>query len=432
MKIKKVLIITYDFPPRPTVGSLRLKGLAKYLPEFKWEPTILTATLPSMPDKKFRVIETQYPGDATEILIKKIHLQSNKEFQKRVKILLSMRDNAFTNKIIYFIKGFLAYPDNQKYWYNSAIKKGGDILSKEKFDIILSSSAPVTSHLIAKKLKTKYNLPWIADLRDLWTQNHHYSYGILRKWFEKRLEIHTLLYADGLVTVSKPLSETLKTLHIKKSIFIILNGFDPDDVNVNINMVVPLTKKFTITYTGALYQGKRDPELLLKAIRELIDENIIKSGNIRINFFGPTQYWLTQEIKKHRLEEVVKQYGTVPREIALKKQRESQILLLLNWNNTREQGVYTSKLFEYLAAKRPILAIGGPKGVVSELLEKTCTGIHLSSDLIILKKILMKYYKEYKMYGEASYFGKKKEIEKYSQYTMAKKFAKVLNKYINI
>lgn len=430
MKIKKVLIITYDFPPRPAAGSLRLKGLTKYLPEFKWEPTILTATLPSMPNNKFRVIETQYPGDATEILIKKIHLQSNKEFQKRVKILLSMRKNAFTNKIIYFIKGFLAYPDDQKYWYNFAIKKGSNILRKEKFDIIISSSAPVTSHLIAKKLKIQYNLPWIADLRDLWTQNHYYPYGILRKWFEKRLEIHTLLYADGLVTVSKPLAETLKTLHIKKSIFTILNGFDSDDVNVN--MVVSLTKKFTITYTGALYQGKRDPELLLIAVKELIDESIIKSDNIRVNFFGPTQYWLTQEIKKYRLEEVFKQYGTVPREIALKKQRESQILLLLNWNNTREQGVYTSKLFEYLAAKRPILAIGGPKGVVSELLEKTCTGIHLPSDLIILKKILMKYYKEYKMYGEALYFGKKKEIEKYSQYTMAKKFAKVLNKYITI
>jgi len=393
-------------------------------------PTILTATLPSMPDKKFRVIETQYPGDATEIFLKKLHLQSNKEFQKQVKISLSMRENTFRNKIINFIKGFLAYPDNRKYWYNFAIKKGEDILSKEKFDIILSSSAPVTSHLIAKKLKIKYNLPWVADLRDLWTQNHYYQYGLLRKILERRLEVKTLDYADGLVTVSKPLAETLKTLHIKKSIFPILNGFDPDDVNAN--MVVSLTKKFTIAYTGLLYQGKRDPEILLKAVRELIDENMIKSNNIRINFFGPIQHWLTQEIKKYRLEEVFKQHGKVPREIVLKKQRESQILLLLNWNNSREQGVYTSKLFEYLAAKRPILAIGGSKGVVSELLEKTCTGIHFSSDLAMLKKTLIKYYKEYKIYGEASYFGKKKEIEKYSQYTMAKKFAEVLNKYIAI
>lgn len=431
MKIKKVLIIAYGFPPRPTVGSLRLRGLAKYLPEFKWEPTILTATLPSMPDKKFRVIETQYPGDATEIFLKKLHLQSNKEFQKRVKISLSMRENTFRNKIINFIKGFLAYPDNRKYWYNFAIKKGDDILSKEKFDIIISSSAPVTSHLIAKKLKIQYNLPWIADLRDLWTQNHNYQYGSLRKILERRLEVKTLDYADVLITVSEPLAKTLGALHYKKPIFAIPNGYDPDELNM-IDTKISLTKEFSITYTGQLYGEKQDPELLLIAVKELIDESIIKSDNIRVIFFGPTQYWLTQEIKKYRLEEVFKQYGTVPREIALKKQRESQILLLLNWNNTREQGVYTSKLFEYLAAKRPILAIGGPKGVVSELLEKTCTGIHLSSDLIMLKKILMKYYKEYKMYGEASYFGKKKEIEKYSQYTMAKKFAKVLNKYITI
>ncbi len=425
--IKKVLIITYYFPPRSSVASLRLKGLAKYLPEFGWKPVILTAALPGYPNQRFKVIQTPYPGDLSDLWKKRLHLCPDKGFQEQIEILLAIRGRrkSFTAKLITIIKGLFVYPDDQKRWYPFAVKTGMKIMKEGNFKAIISSSGPVTTHLIAKELKIKYNVPWIADLRDLWTQNHYYSYGILRKWFERRLEINVLSYVDALVTVSEPLAETLNTLHLKKSIFTILNGFDPDDVNTS----VPLTKEFTITYTGQLYQGKRNPELLLKAIRELIDENIIKSNNIRVNFFGPLQYWLTQEIKKYRLEGTIKQYGIVNREVALRKQRESQILLLLNSNNVRDRGTYTGKLFEYLAAKRPILAIGGPKGVVSELLDETNTGIHISSDLIILKNVLVKYSEEYRMYGRVLYRGKEKKIKKYSHRAMAKKFADVLNKF---
>jgi len=362
------------------------------------------------------------------LLKKKLHLHPNKGFQEQVGVPLAIREGrkSFTTKMITFIKEIVAYPDEQKNWYPFAIETGMKIMKENNFEAIISSSGPVTSHLIAKELKSRFDIPWLADLRDLWTQNHYYPYGIIRKWFERRLEINTLLWADALVTVSEPLAETLNTLHPKKSIFTILNGFDPDDVNMN----VPLTKEFTITYTGILYQGKRDPELLLKAIRELIDENIIKLDNIRVNFFGPTQYWLEQDIKKYNLNGIVKQYGIVPREVALKKQRESQILLLLNWDDPNEKGVYTGKIFEYLAAKRPILAIGGPKGVISELLTETNSGFH-SSNLENLKIFIMKCYEDYEKKGQVQYCGKIEKVNKYSHYEMAKKFSKVLEIVIN-
>lgn len=132
---------------------------------------------------------------------------------------------------------------------------------------------------------------------------------------------------------------------------------------------IPLTKEFTITYAGTLYDNKRNPTPLLRALREFIAEGLINPDITRVRFFGPPEYWLEREIIKHNLGEIVKEYRTVPRDVTLARQRESQILLLLNWDDPREVGVYTGKLFEYLAAKRPILAIGGPKGVVSELLE---------------------------------------------------------------
>lgn len=422
---KKVLIITYYFPPRPGVASLRLKGLAKYLPEFGWEPVILTAVLPGVPDKSFRVIQTSYPGDESALLKKKLHLQPDKGLQEQVGVPLSIRGGrkSFTTNIITFIKEIVAYPDEQKNWYPFAVEAGEKIIKENNFEAIISSSGPVTTHLIAKELRREYNIPWIADLRDLWTQNHYYQYGLLRKIFERRLEVKTLDYADALVTVSEPLAKTLGSLHYKKPIFTIPNGYDPDELSIDTE--IPLTKEFSITYTGQLYQGKRDPELLFRVIKELIDKGIIKSDNIRINFFGPTQYWSEQEIKKYRLEEVVKQYGVVPREVALRKQRESQILLLLNWDDPGERGVYTGKIFEYLAAKRPILAIGGPKGVVSELLMETNSGFH-SSNLENIKGFIMKCYEDYKNKGQVQYYGKLEKINKYSHYEMARKFSKVL------
>jgi len=420
--VRKVLLITYYFPPRPGVASLRLRGLAKYLPEFGWEPIILTAALPGEPDPRFKVVQTPYPGDVSHRFKRRLHLQPNKGFQEQVGVPLAIRGakRSLTSKAITFIKGIIAYPDEQKAWLPFAVDAGHELLRKEKFDAVLSSSGPATCHLIAKELKRKHKVPWVADLRDLWTQNHYYAYNNVRKWFERRLEIKTLNEADALVTVSEPLAKDLGSLHHKTPVFAIPNGFDPDEMGT-----APLTKEFTITYTGQLYQGKRDPELLLKALHELIKDGIVNPGEAKVRFFGPIEYWLDQEIEEYHLEEMVKQYGMVPREIALTKQRESQILLLLNWDDLRESGVYTGKLFEYLAAKRPILAIGGPKGVVSKLLDETGAGVHVSA-LDHLKQTLVHAYREYNSSGEVRYTGNEAQIQRYSHREMASRFADVL------
>lgn len=422
--IKKVLIITYYFPPRPGVASLRLKGLAKYLPEFGWEPVILTADLPGVPDQRFKVIETNYPGDTTAIFKKMLGLYSDKRFQKQIRILNKATGGKkfFTDKLVAIAEGLFIYPDSQKKWYPFAISAGIKNIIKEKFDAIISSSPPVTTHLVAKYLKENCDIPWLADFRDLWTQNHNYRYGFLRKWFDKRLEVKTITQADALVTVSKPLANKLRILHQKKPIFTIMNGFDIDEINKS-----PINnKKFTITYTGNLYYKKQDPELLLKAIRELTDERILKLNDVRINFYGPTQYWLSQKISKYGLDKIVTQHGTVPRGIVLKRQRESQILLILGWNDPKERGLYSGKIFEYLVAKRPILAIGRYKGVLSELLEETNAGYYFSN-IKPLKYFITRSYKEYKMKGEVKYYGNISKIKKFSHYEMAKLFADVLD-----
>lgn len=423
MDAKRVLIITYSFPPRPSVASLRLKGLAKYLPEFGWEPVILTANLPGEPDKCFRITQTPYPGDVSALLKKRFKLQPEKGLQEQVGIPLSMRGSkrSISGRLVQFIKGFIVYPDEQKLWLPFAIKAGRELLQKERYNALISSSGPVTTHMIASALRREMKIPWIADFRDLWTQNHCYPYTKLRKVFEKRLELKTLRDADALVSVSEPLADKLASLHKGKQVFAVPNGFDPDDIGS-----APLTKKFTITYTGQLYHGKRDPELLLRGIYEMIKEGEMEENNIGIRFYGPFEYWLDQEIKRYHLEGVVKQNGIVSREIALEKQRESQLLLLLNWDDPDEKGVYTGKIFEYLAARRPILAIGGPEGVVSQLLRETGAGVHIKN-MDDLKQFLRSCYKEYQATGQVVYCGIEERVAKYSHRDMARKFAEILN-----
>lgn len=423
MESKRVLVVTYFFPPRPSVASLRLRGLAKYLPEFGWDPVILTPVLPGEPDQRFQVVQTPFPRDVVTRLKKRLHLFPDKRLSKQPVIPLVIREEKLKRRIRTFVSALISYPDRYKNWYHYGVETGHKLLREKQFDALLSSSGPVTTHLIAKELKMRNNIPWIADFRDLWTLNHNYPYGPLRKWFDKRLELKTISWADALVTVSEPEADKQGSLHRGKPVFAIPNGFDPDEVT---QLQTPLTKEFTITYTGGLCDNKQNPTPLLRALHELIVEGLINPDITRVRFFGPPEYWLEREIIKHNLGDIVKQYGTVPRDVALARQRESQILLLLNWDDPREVGVYTGKLFDYLAAKRPILAIGGPKGVVSELLGETGAGVHVNS-LDDLKVLLKSWYREYQLSGEVRYNADWKMVQKYSHREMARKFAEVLD-----
>jgi len=226
------------------------------------------------------------------------------------------------------------------------------------------------------------------------------------------------------VTVSKPLADDLSRLHIHKPVYVITNGFDPEDACFD---PPELTEKFTITYTGALYDGKRDPLMLFEALKNLITDGIIDPDRVEVRFFGSQDPWLLDEIRDANLDGIVRVFGFVPRDEALQKQRESQLLLLLLWDNPQERGVYTGKVFEYLAAGRPIIALGGlEECVVKDLLNETQAGHYVSSSEE-LEIVLSKYYSDYINTGTISPI-ENSSISKYSQLEMAKRFAEVLDK----
>jgi len=431
--MKKALIIANIFHASP-----RIPGLVSYFSDAGWQPTLITIPLKSgnqkkllLPDefrKKVRIIETEYYGDIfinLRAALKKIGFSSQKSILDQAKAKSGLKSKSFLIDFIFkAYTTFFAYPDEEKKWMKPAFKAARDLLNKEKFDIIISSSSPVSAHIVAKKLKEKYKLPWIADLRDLWTQNHSYPYFKARKIFEKNLELKTLNFADALITVSQPLAENLKRLH-RKPIFWITNGFEPNILNNG----EELTKKFTITYTGQIYDGNQDPVKVIEALSELVSKGVINKDDLEVNFYGLEKNWFKDKVEYYGLTDCVNQNGFIPRQEIIHKQRQSQILLKLNWENPSHTGGYTGKIFEYLAARRPILATGGfEKDITKELLETTKAGI-FCPEIKDIKKALNEFYLEYKNNGQVAYKGDWNEINKFNYKNLSKQFVEVLNNY---
>lgn len=424
--MKKVLVITFHFIKKEAIGSIRLRGLAKYLPEFGWEPTILTPESECISDteSQYKVIVTQY-DDITTIWKKRLGFKTQDTVKRQFGKPTYKNKKLLIDSVINIWEEIFAYPDANIGWYKHAVKAGEKLLAEAKYDVILSSSKPETCHLVAKKLKKKFCIPWVADFRDLWTQNHYYEHFFLRDVFEKRLECFTISETDVLTTVSKPLELMLKHFHREKKVYTITNGYDPDQNNPG----TKVSDKFTIVYTGELYQGKRDPEPLFQATSELIKSGKIRSSDIEIHFYGTDDEWLFNDIREYKLEKVIKVHGPISREESIQEQRRAQVLLLLTWNHPTEKGVYTGKLFDYLAAQRPVIAMGIPGSVIEDLLNETQAGVYVSS-LDKLKQAILSYYQEYKLTGEVSYKGNPVEIENYSHREMARRFAEVLDSII--
>lgn len=430
--MKKVLVIANLFHASP-----RIPGVAAYLPEFGWNVTIISPPLIRNAEtylgfpKKFlertRIVVAPYRGDVFWFwreIFKLFGFRTTESITEQIKERTGVTSKrSFVDTFMKWYQTIFAYPDTEKLWKWPALKAANDILKKEHFDAILSSSPFPTSHIVAAELKRKYGVYWLADFRDLWTRNHNYPFGPLRKHFEEKLEIKTLKKAN-IMTAATPACAKKQEMFHGRSTTVITNGFDNENLDIS---KVPLTRKLTITYTGTIYPGKQDPEKIFIAFEHLVSEKMIDRDDVEIRFYGPRLHWLTNHITKYGLGDLVQQFGMVSRYEAMQKQRESHILLLLNWEDSEEKGVYTGKIFEYLSAQRPILATGGhPGDDVERLLIQTKAGVHAAT-IENIEAALLNYYEQYEATRKTTYQGDLKEINKHSYLEMANKFADILN-----
>ncbi len=425
--MRKVLIVTYHFPPRPAIGSLRPMGLAKHLPRYGWEPIVLTPRLPEGPRPAVEIIETDYQ----DVLVQwkaRLGFDSKRSLHQQLHLPKAKTPNRVLphTRVMKWLKPLLLFPDVTKGWTNFAMEAIAELKERTSIDAILTTSPPITCNLIGAQAKQMLGVPWLADFRDLWSQDtsaRNDGENSLFHFFDRRLEARILDQADAVVTVSGPWAERLQQRAPKTKVQWITNAFDPDDFNF---LPVPLTKPFSITYTGLLYEGKRDPTPLLEALSELIQAGTMVRSDVEVRFYGPPEPWLIEIVRKYGLEDVVKINAMVKRGEALRRQAESQMLLLLGWHDPNERGQHTGKLFEYLGSKRPILAVSGYRGVMSEVLDETRSGVHaLSKEQLC--SVLATAYAQYKSTGRVAYDAVESEVKAYTQQEMARRFAQVLD-----
>ena len=418
--MKKVIYIAFNYNHDTGIASKRLRGVSKYLPSFGWQPIVIVPRTSNDTVKmdNVRVIETDYQD-----MISRFMPKSDNTGRKRE---VSGRDqtNKFVSKSLSLAGEIFAYPDSMKYWKEPAVEAASEIIENEKIDAILSTSSPITSHIIAHDLKEKYNIPWVADLRDLWNLNPYINHTFIRRHFEKRLEMRTFKNVDALTTTTELAKETLQGIHPDKKITTVVSGFDPQDFEKT--KQTKNSEKLTLMYAGSLYSGKRDPSILFDAIGQLISENKIDSDNITVDFYGDETN-LRELSQKYGITDNVNIHGRITQSEVLKHQMNSDVLLLISWMNESEKMFIPGKVYDCIGCRKPILSIGYKEGSLKDLIDKTNIGYHVSN-VEDCKKAIYDYYTKYNK-NELKYTGNE-FAQDYSLRNTAKNFSKILEEVI--
>lgn len=400
--MKKVLIITYYWAPSGGAGVQRWVKFAKYLRSFGWEPVVYTPQNPEYPALDHS-LEKDVPPDM-EVIKTPIwepyniyrNLMGKKNEPINAGFISENKKSGWKEQFSIWIRGNFFIPDPRRFWVKPSVKFLKKYISENQIDAIVTSGPPHSMHLIGLGLK-KFSptLPWLADFRDPWTNIDFYDDLHLTKisnHIHHRLEKKVVSSADVVVVVSKSMKEEFLRLHPKR-IEMIPNGFDEEDFRTN---KTELDEKFTISHVGTL-NAARNPKTFWKVLNELCAENEQFKSDLLIQLIGKVDFSILEEINKNNLNDHFLKIDYLPHNEAIAKQISSQVLLLLINQTNNAKGIVTGKLYEYLAACRPILGIGPTNGEVGEILASTQAGKMIDyNDAKKMKETIFQYYEQYK------------------------------------
>jgi glycosyltransferase involved in cell wall biosynthesis len=429
--MKKVIIITYYWPPMGGGGVQRWLKTTKYLREYGWEPIIFTTQ-----NGEASVVDEsalkQIP-DGIEILKVPIwepfslykKLTGKKKGEKLTPGTVSEKKASFTQKLSGWIRGNLFIPDARMFWIKPASKALNDYLKTNKIDAIVSSGPPHTTHMIALKVLEKNKIPWLADFRDPWTNIDFYAQLKLTNWADKkhkRLERAVLAKANQVITVSWSWAADFKRISGRMPM-VITNGFDPEDF-VDAGKL-PLDQKFSIAHAGSL-NDDRNPHSLWKALAILSKEIPDFNADLEIKFIGQVAAVALKDLSEAGLDRHLNLNTNLPHQEVVVELMKSQILLLPLNDTPNIDGVVPGKLYEYIGANRPIVCIGKPDGDAAKIMMATNAGcISDFNDVETLVEHIKSYYQAYK---KGTLKVDSKDYEKYSRKLLAGQIAEELNK----
>lgn len=387
---KNILIISYAFEPNPSIGARRISKITKELEGIGWNVIVIS----SIHNLKHQV-ETDINND-------QVHYVKYFSFFS----LLSKVKLGFIGEIIdRVIMKLIGDSLYKKSWITNCMLLAEKVFLNNNIDLMYSTFAPKENIVLANKLKILFDIPWVNEYRDLWYGNPYFEVTnktIQEFNFEKKL----IKAADRLVTVSEPLREELIKYHNKPT-DVIYNGFDFLDEH---KVKYGINDKLIISYTGTIYLGKRDPNILFLALKSLKQTNPDLYTKVKVYFYGPQlKSILSKAIKDIGITEAVSLNDTISHREVIEIQRKSDILLLLGWNNPKERGVATGKLFEYIGRQKKIMAITYPRGVVADILEETNLG-RVYENVEDIKNCLIKHIKK-----QISFNPNERGILKYSR-----------------
>lgn len=429
--MKKVLIITYYWPPAGGPGVQRWLKFVKYLPDFGIQPIVYIPENPTYP-----IIDEELVSEVSDkaIILKKNIFEPygfasifSKNKTKKISsgIIPNQRKQSFLEKLFLWIRGNLFIPDARVFWVKPSVKYLEKYIQENQIDTIITSGPPHSLHLIGLGLREKLNVKWFADFRDPWTTIGYHNKLRLSESASKKhkdLESKVLNSADVILVTSNTTKKEFEAL-TTKPIEVITNGFDVEKVEKQ-----TLDEKFSLAHIGS-FLSERNPRILWKCLKELVKENADFKKDFQLKLIGAVSQEVLDAISEFKLDKYVNNLGYVSHKTAIEHQRKSQVLLLIEINSEETKSIIPGKLFEYMVSERPIIAIGPEGSDFSEIIHNTNTGIFVKYDEIEkLKTSILSYYEQFKIGNlKANAVG----LQQYSRKSLTEKLAKLLKSNIS-
>ena len=362
------MLVSYDFPPVTSPGSIRLSKLTKFLPDYGWRPIVLTGTGAYSPYKP----TTQPSRPMT-------HIERVADFDPLKKLaaahkVAQLGASRGPSRLAWLRKIYGSIiPDRDWLWLRPAVRAGRRILQERNIRALYSTSPYITNHLIALRLKPLASLPWVAEFRDSWAYNEVWPPPILRRARMRRVEDDICTTSDHFVSVSEDYLADFRRYHDLPPLrsTVIYSGFDPDDFSFLTTSPLESFSRFSIAHAGYLYGGARSPKPLLDALKSLSQSNRIDLGRVSLEFYGPFEKEVDVMVRKSGLQKCCVWHGTFNYQELLPRLTQAYCLLLITHSGIP---TFPSKLFDYMGTRRPIIAIAQSDSEVAEIVSSTGSG----------------------------------------------------------
>ncbi len=425
---KKILIITYYWPPAGGPGVQRWLKFVKYLPDFGFQPIVYIPENPSYP-----IIDENLLSEVSNqavILRNKIvepyqwasFLSKNKTTKISAGIIPNKKKQTFLDQFLLWIRGNIFIPDARVLWIKPSVKYLEKYISENGISTIITSGPPHSLHLIGLELKRKLNVKWVADFRDPWTTIGYHKALKLSEFAaskHKQLESKVLKTAD-LILVTSPTTRAEFKQITSKPIEVITNGYDIEKIGNQI-----LDKKFSLAHIGS-FLSERNPRILWESISELIRENSLFASHFQLKLIGAVSQEVIDSIALFQLQNYVLNLGYVSHDEAIIHQKKSQVLLLIEIDSEDTKSIIPGKLFEYMVSERPIIGVGPKESDFAQIIIDTNTGVFADySEKEKLKNYIANYFS---LFLEGNLKSNAVGLQKYSRRNLTEKLAVLLKR----